>query len=247
MKGNRNRKTTALAALLCASLPTMGWAAGITGPKKSALEKLEAGAAIRDRVQYRGGRFHVAPAFGFTLNDPFQRNILFGGQLGYHLTDSFGIGATVLAGTPMNTGLADTIESERPERAKGGFSNVSLLGTLDIEYVPLAGKLALFGRTVMNYDLHVLAGVGGAKISGDGSLDKFAITPVAGVGMRTYVQKWLDVNIELRDYLYSSALNAVRDTDVDTSAPKSSADFSNNFALTIGVGFSFPQEPEVTR
>ena len=247
MNGHQTRKAVRLSALLLALLPSAAWSAGITGPKKSALEKLEEGDAVRERVMLRGGRFSVAPAFGFTLNDPFQRNLMFGGQLGYHITDSFGLGATVLAGAALDTGLAEEIKSTRAEKAKGGFSNVSLLGSVDVEYVPLSGKLALFGRQVMNYDFHVLGGVGGAKVSGAGDLDSFAIAPVLGLGMRTFILQWLDVNVELRDYLYSASVNAVRDTDVENSAVKASSDFSNHFAVTIGVGFSFPQVPEVER
>jgi 3-phosphoglycerate kinase len=90
---------------------------------------------------------------------------MFGGQIGYHISDSFGLGATVLAGAAVDTGLAEEVKATRAEKAKGGFSNVSLLGSVDVEYVPLAGKLALFGRQVMNYDFHVIGGVGGAKVS----------------------------------------------------------------------------------
>ena len=84
-------------------------------------------------------------------------------------------------------------------------------------------------------------------MSGAGDLDSFAIAPVLGVGMRTFILQWLDVNVELRDYLYSASVNAVRDTDVENSAVKASSDFSNHFAVTVGVGFSFPQVPEVER
>ena len=85
-------------------------AANIAGPRRSALERLEEGDAIRRRRLLRGGRFEIAPAVGFTLNDAFQRNILFGANLGYHISDSFAIGATVFGSTSLQTGLADEVE-----------------------------------------------------------------------------------------------------------------------------------------
>lgn len=236
-------------ALAAVSVPASVHAAGITGPKKSALEKLEEGDAIRNRVQYRGGRFFIAPTLGFTLNDPYQRNILAGAQLAYHFTESLGVGLTGLAGFAMNTDLADQVKDERPNAAKDGFSNVGVLASLDFLYTPISGKLALFGRQAMNYDMHLVAGIGGAKVGGAKKIDDFAIAPVAGIGLRTFVLNWLDINFEVRDYIYSSAVSAVTTTDTTDGSPKTKADseWSNHFSATVGVGFHFPNEPEIKR
>jgi outer membrane beta-barrel protein len=246
------RKTTRLIfALLGVVAPATALGAGITGPKKSALEKLEEGDAIRNRVQYRGGRFMVAPMLGFTLNDPYQRNILMGASLSYHFTESIGVGLTGLASPfgGLNSDLADQVESERPERSDGGFSNVGVLASLEFLYTPFAGKLALFGRKVLNYDMHLVAGVGGAKLGGAEKIDEFAIAPVAGVGLRTFVLDWLDVNFEVRDYIYSGAINSVTNNETSDGSERTKADaeWSNHFALMVSAGFHFPREPEIKR
>lgn len=246
------RKVTPLIlALLAVSAPATSMAAGITGPKKSALEKLEEGDAIRRRVQYRGGRFMVAPTFGFTLNDSYQRNILMGAALSYHFTESVGLGLSALASPfgGLDSDLAEQIGDERPDRSGDGFSHVSLLTSLDFLYTPIAGKLALFGRQVLNYDMHLVAGIGGAKLGGDGDLDAFTLAPVAGVGLRTFMLNWLDLNIEVRDYIYSSAESAVTSNETSDGSAKTKADTSwgNHFAVLIGVGFHFPMEPEIKR
>lgn len=236
-------------AVSVASVPTSALAAGVTGPKKSALDKLEEGEAIRNRVQYRGGRFLIAPTLGFTLNDPYQRNILAGAQLAYHFTESLGVGLTGLAGFGMNTDLADQVEDERPDKSDGGFSNVGVLASLDFLYTPIAGKLALFGRQVLNYDMHLVAGIGGAKVGGADKIDSFAIAPVGGLGLRTFVMQWMDVNVEVRDYIYTAAVNSVTSNDTTDGSEKTSAEteWANHFAITIGVGFHFPNEPEIKR
>lgn len=244
------RNTTRLClALAAVALPATAQAAGITGPKKSALEKLEEGDAIRNRVQYRGGRFYIAPTLGFTLNDPYQRNILAGAQLAYHFTESLGVGLTGLAGFATDTDLAEQVQDERPDAAEGGFSNVGVLASLDFLYTPIAGKLALFGRQALNYDMHLVAGIGGAKVGGAEKIDDFAIAPVAGVGLRTFVLNWLDINFEVRDYIYSAAVSSVTSTDTPDGSAKTTADseWANHFSFTVGVGFHFPNEPEIKR
>jgi outer membrane beta-barrel protein len=246
------RKVTPLIiALLAVCAPATSMAAGITGPKKSALDKLEEGDAIRRRVQYRGGRFMVAPTFGFTLNDSYQRNILMGAALSYHFTESIGVGLSALASPfgGLDSDLAEQIGDQRPERSDDGFSHVSLLTSLDFLYTPIAGKLALFGRQVLNYDMHLVAGIGGAKIGGSGDLDAFTLAPVAGVGLRTFLLNWLDLNIEVRDYIYSSAANAVTSNETSDGSAKTKAndEWGNHFAVLIGVGFHFPMDPEIKR
>lgn len=240
-------RPASLALAIVAAAPQLASAAGITGPKKSALEKLEDGPSIRNRVQLRGGRFEAAPALGFTLNDAFQRNVLAGAQLTYHFTESIALGGTAFYGFGFNTGLADEVESKRKEKADGGFSNVGLLASLDFYYTPIHGKFALFGRNVFNYDLHVLVGVGGAQTKGEVSdVEGFNVAPVAGVGLRTFINEWCAVNLEVRDYIYSTALNAVTETDRSgESETQANSELSNNFAVTVGVGFYFPTEPKV--
>jgi outer membrane beta-barrel protein len=223
-------------------------AASIQGPRRSALERLEEGDAIRKRLLLRGGRFELTPTVGFTLNDAFQRNLLVGAHLAYHFNDDWGLGATVMGGLAFNSGLADRIEDERPEKADAGaFSNVGFLGTVEVLYSPLVGKFALFGRSVLNYDLHLLAGLGGTLISGSSDVESATPTGVVGIGLRTFVTHGMALNIEVRDYIYSSALNSVVEPQGDgqqsTSADSS---ISNNFAVTIGFGFYFPQDPEVS-
>lgn len=229
-------------ATLFAATPTL--AANISGPRRSALERLEEGDAIRRRLLLRGGRFEIAPTVGFTLNDPYQRNILFGANLAYHIADSFAIGITALGGASFETGLAEEVQQKRPERAEG-FSGVQLMASGELVYTPLIGKFALFGRSIINYDLHLIVGGGLASLTGEtDDLSSASPMAVAGVGLRAFIGDWLALNLEVRDYIFSSALNSVAGADVDGSSIAES-EVSNNFAVTIGFGFFFPREPRI--
>lgn len=249
MKNTRriSRKLLTISALVavCAA-PMLVQAANIQGPRRSALDKLEDGPATRNRLVLRGGRFELTPTMGFTMNDAFQRNAMFGAHLGYHITDRWEIGATGLYGISFNTGLADEIEAQRPEKAKAGeFSSVQLLVSGEVQYTPLYGKYALFGRTVMNYDIHLIAGFAAAQVKGDDIIDEFNPGAVVGLGFRTFVTDGIAINVEVRDYIYSSSLNAVKPVDGDKA--EADASLRNNFAVTVGAGFYFPQAPDVTK
>lgn len=215
--------------------------------RKSALRKLEEGDAIRNRRLLRGGRFEVGPTFGVTLNDAYQRNILFGGQLAYHFNESWALGLTAFGGTGSDTGLASDVKGERPEKAgDGAFSNVGALGTLDVQYTPLIGKFALFGRNVFDYDLHLVVGVGGTQLAGDSDVQKTTVTPMLGLGVRTFLSDAIALNFEVRDYLYSSALNSVTERDAQgVESVDADSELSNNFAITFNFGFYFPRQPEI--
>lgn len=242
-------RTARLFLLVCVAgvtIPAVSFGAGLLGPKKTALEKLEDGDAIRNRFMLRGGRFEAAPGIGFTLNDAFQRTAMVGVQLNYHVSDSLAIGIAGYYGIPFNTDLADRIEQSRPERAKAGaFSTVGLIASAELIYTPIIGKFALFGRSVFNYDLHVLIGAGGVQTAGDTDLEGFNLAPVVGIGLRTFLKDNVAVNVQVRDYLYSASLNAVPNDDGQAAATDSS--FTNNFAITIGAGFFFPSKPKIDK
>lgn len=241
-------QTTKYAFLVAALLlPAIAPAASIQGPRRSALERLEEGEAIRKRLQLRGGRFEATPSFGFTLNDAFQRNFLFGIHLAYHLSDSWAIGGTAYGGTAFNTDLADRIDAKRGEKVDAGaFSNVGFLGSVEVSYTPLIGKFALFGRKVMNYDISVTLGVGGASVSGSPDVEELTVAPMFGVGVRTFFTEWGALVFEVRDYIYSSALNAVPTANDEGGTDNTSSNsFRNNFMLGIGFAFFLPTEPEV--
>ena len=69
---------------------------------------------------------------------------------------------------------------------------------------------------------------------------------VAGLGLRTYVARGMALNIEARDYIFSSALNSVAESGEAGVETVANAEFSNNFAVTVGFGFFFPQEPTIS-
>ncbi len=228
-------------------LPSFSSAASIQGPRRSALDRLEEGEAIRKRVQLRGGRFEATPTVAFTLNDAFQRNFLFGVHLAYHISDAWAIGGTAFGGTAFNTDLADRIDAKRGEKVEqGAFSTVGFLGSGEISYTPLIGKFALFGRVVLNYDINLTLGVGGASVGGSPDVEELAIAPMFGIGVRTFVNEWGAIVVDVRDYVYSSAVNAVPTADEGGGTENTAtSEFRNNLIFGIGFAFFLPTEADI--
>jgi hypothetical protein len=75
----------------------------LTGP-------LAGAPAVRHLRQHRAGRFSVDLGANFTLLDQYERTIMPGGTLAYHITDWIGIGVFGGYGLQYTTGLSDELQ-----------------------------------------------------------------------------------------------------------------------------------------
>ena len=214
----------------------------------------DGGAVVRRKLLFRSTRFEAAPLVGFTLADPFNRNIIAGANLGFHLTNSFGIGATVGAGvvsrpTSLRTNIEDTASSD--DLANIAFSKVNFLASVEGTYVPIFGKFTFLNRSIINYDLHLIVGAGfvgrGAE-SGDGTGATTAATDalsggtaagVVGVGGRFYANDFVSINLQVRDYIFSTS-----EVSLDTIGEP---ELRNNLMLSVGASLFFPTAVKVSR
>lgn len=137
----------------------------ITGP-------LAGAPAVRRMRLYREGRFLVEPSFSFTIQDEFARSLIAGAHLGYYFTDWLGVGVwggyTVAS---LDTGLTDEIRqggvtTDRNRLSlptREGFDDqiarMTYVAALQLEFIPLRGKLAMFQKLFVDTDFHVFLGV----------------------------------------------------------------------------------------
>jgi outer membrane beta-barrel protein len=138
--------------------------------------------SCRRCVQYRAQRFVVAPSFGITLQDDFQRAMVIGVQAAYHFNDIVGLGlyagyAAIQIPTPLSaatasySGLPSPADPSMrvnefrasynvPDQAQ--FSRQLgrmglILGLPQLTITPLRGKLALFQNVFIDADVSVFA------------------------------------------------------------------------------------------
>jgi outer membrane beta-barrel protein len=216
----------------------------------SEVDKDSAG-PLRERVRpvsghlfLMDGRFEVSPGIGISLRDSFWQKIGFGAAFTYHLTESFGLSAratynlTLISGAAQicdpvgggcNAPSEDELSTFDGQPANVSFGRVSLLTSVDLQWAPLYGKLALFSESILNFNMYVLAGPT-FLIYGPPAASNFTVGGNVGVGFRFFFNKWLTLRLELRDVLYF-------ETDGSNRTPGS---FRNQLMTEIGFSMFFP-------
>jgi outer membrane beta-barrel protein len=212
---------------------------------------LEEGPIVRRKLLFRSSRFELAPRIGSTLNDAYKRNLMVGADANYHLTNHFslgvGFGYGVLA---SNTDLLDQVNGSVDAEISNGlrYATTQILFDAHVSYVPLFGKISILDSSVLNYDLSLDLGFGGALITavadgnagGDDLLSGFKPAPVLGLGFRVFVSDSIAVNLAIKDYIYSVA-------DVQEEGVEPNTELRNNVSIGLGASFFFPTDVKVSR
>lgn len=230
------------------------WMGFVLGPGYlRAQNPMESGPAVRHRILYRSGRLELTPLAGISVNEPYLRDVAGGLDVKYHVTDQFSLGLMGGVGlVQMATNLNDSNRKElgrkKPEQLnKVSYSYLKWLAGLEVGYVPIFGKVSTFGAFTTHYDIHLIGGMALVKegaqpaVQGgdtDPRLGARHAAPVVGIGSRLFLQDWISLNFEVRDYVYSTA---------SVSSGTANPTFQNNFLFTVGVGFYLPSEPLVSR
>jgi hypothetical protein len=128
--------------------------------------------AVMNLRVYREGRFQIKAQAAMTLQDEFDRAVIFGGELNYHLFDFLGIGAWGgFAPLHISTGLTDEIEEKGLSNDRNVLSLPSRQGFPDqigkiqwivapqATFIPLRGKLGIFEELFVDTDFFVFGGV----------------------------------------------------------------------------------------
>jgi hypothetical protein len=164
-----------LAALTALSTGAEAQEIQLTGP-------LAGAPAVRKLRLHRAGRFEVAPGVSFSLLDQYQRTLMPGAALTYHVTDWLGFGVWGGFGFPYNAGLADELQTKAIDGrdcANKSFSKACKLTATNlthgsiaddqlgkmqwivapqVQVVPFRGKLALFSSLFVDTDVNIFLG-----------------------------------------------------------------------------------------
>lgn len=170
-------------------------------------------------------RFELSPTLTFTFNDPFFTKYIIGLDAAYHFTETvavdarFGYALDTVSGSsqiciPQGSTLGAPGCSQPTTHQLAGVApgDINLLGSLDLEWEPIYGKVALWSESFLHFDLYGMVGPSFVQYTGPGP-NSSPQTPVTasmttvggnvGVGMRFFINKWLAVRLELRDLVYS--------------------------------------------
>lgn len=211
----------------------------------------DASGPLKDRVRpvsghlfLMDGRFEVSPGIGLSLRDAFWQKVGFGAAFTYHFNEAIGVSArasynlTLISGAaqicdPVGGGCTAPTEPELSELdglpANVSFGRVSLLTSVDLQWAPLYGKLALFSEKVLNFNMYIVAGPT-FLIYGPPAATTFTVGGNVGVGFRFFLNQWLTVRLEVRDVLYFE--NNGRDP--------AAGSFRNQLMAEFGFSMFFP-------
>jgi outer membrane beta-barrel protein len=166
------------------------------------------------------GRIEVAPMAGYIANDPYFHQLAVGGNLGFHITEEWGLGGTFVQYFAMRSSFFGQAQRDyaifpadvHNEWGAGGW----------LTWAPIRGKVALYPLAIMHTRFYVKTGAGVLRTSTglhpDGEL---------GLGLQLLAMSFWSVVVELTDQMYIEKYNA-RD------------EFKNQFLVRAGFSFLIP-------
>ena len=187
---------------------------------------------VQPKPVLQSSRVSVTPRFGMTVNDSLYRNFQGGGSLSFHPGERFrlsGVFQWYDFGSALGgpTSAFREINSETGAAADSPYLNWA--GGAEVGVSPLLGKLALFNRGVMFYDVTVSAG---AMMTESSSIRRGdADTGMAGtlaLSTRLFLNDWSALDLELRDVIFNGSY-----AGGDTS-------LSHSVTLSLGLSFYLP-------
>ena len=170
---NRQSKQVLAGVVAVSSL-----ALGYPNPAAFARTPLSEQPAVRHKYELRQRRIEVSPTFEASVAADFKHTLSGGLKIEYHITDALSIGALGFFGTSFNTGLLDQIVTSLPtapdeertpsqDQALDHANKIPIHGGIGITFTPWFGKMGLFGRSFLSYDLYISGGFGFAITKND--------------------------------------------------------------------------------
>lgn len=108
------------------------------------------------------GRGEFSPHLGFVTNDPFINRYLAGFSFAYHATEVFAIefdgSYSPTFGEADYKPVTDQLLNEN--QVSPDISRLMLYANLNFQYSPIYGKVAVGGRTIVNFDIFGSFGTG---------------------------------------------------------------------------------------
>jgi outer membrane beta-barrel protein len=212
-------------------------------------------------------RFELQPQFGITVNDPYVRHYTLGAEFDYWLTNRMALGVFGTGFIGAKTPRYDNIRFQ--EGLLLTANKVLWQAAVQFTYNPFYGKIAIFNRWLLHWELSASIGGGAMQTrvipryeSLHEPFNTFTGGGVVGFNGRTYVPKldWLAIDAGVRTWVFPDKLEPDQrgpDTgiggvdlialdDPDAAKDASSFEVAFNVSFFLGVSFFFPTSFEYT-
>jgi len=158
---------------------------------------------VQQKPFLKAGRVELFVAGGGAFNDPLTTHYGVTAAARVHLSPQVALSLTGFKFYGRTTDNASAIQTDFglfPER-----SLIQAAGFAEVNWVPLVGKFVLLGSWVVNWDGYFILGGGVLRTNHDEDLK---LGGNVGVGLRSYITRWLTFNVELRDIIFLEKFNA---------------------------------------
>ena len=243
--------------MVCAAVCALG---GVAAPVEAAAQALpeekvkvspleSGGPIVRRKLLYRSTRLEVMPYFGGTITDAYAQNLFVGANAAFHLTNEVSIGLNGGFGIAHpETSLSTSTGQFESSIELLSYSKIDWLVDLEGQWVPIFGKFSLMDSVILNYDIHLIGGVGFvgqsafSAVTGDAvensEIGQPTVAGVAGAGLRLFVNDMFAVSFDVRDYIFARGEVSSGSADLRTA---------NNVMMSLGVSIFLPGQVKVSR
>jgi len=210
---------------------------------------------VQNRLYSKAGKFQLGLNGGVSFNDPFVTTRSIGGSVGYFFNETWGV--SLLAYKNLNS---DSNAYTVLRRAEKDTNRVKTNGYVGVEGLLslLYGKLSLLGKSIIYYDMNLMAGIGvnktvsGADLVGGSCVPTAAVPcrtlwtssknePVLhlGLGQRFYLSKYFSLRADYR-LMYSGETIREQVVSAQYGSEVGRRDaYTHSFQLGVDVLFGF--------
>jgi outer membrane beta-barrel protein len=209
--------------------------------------------AVQQIFALRVRRFELNPFWAITLNDQFVDHPGPGLAANYYVSNVLFFGLNGVYYQPFNSDKPFNAQVRRAARVAVPLTEYQWMANVNAGYVFAYGKFAFLSDFIFQYDAYFVGGVGVIYdrpipvIDPDNRNFKYKahVDFNLGIGLRVWVNRWLAVTGEIRDYAFMDDLESLtvavppNDRDPSTWYDKKSY-FTNNVQAQIGVSVFIP-------
>lgn len=240
----------ALLSVLSAVLALAAWPRAALASKADAFEnKIK---PVSGHLFLKSNRLEITPTADFSMNDAFYNKYLFGAKLNWHFSEALTLGAAIAGGFSSPSGSAvvcpagSGCKQASPAQLYQVPGDIKMIAGAEVGFSPVYGKLNIFAEKVLHFDLSLLGGVDdisyqsildtpdaqAAAAANSAPSSTSTVGGHVGVGVRFFLNDFITVRAELKDYVYSATIHQL--------GGSTSGDVINQLFAELGVSFFFP-------
>jgi outer membrane beta-barrel protein len=192
-------------------------------------------------------RLEIIPTYNVTLNSPVVRHHGFGGIFNFFLSETLNI--ALEATYYQNENLEHYFLRGLNDRVLPSANRYWWSAAINFGYVPIYGKFAIFNRWIVQWEAYIGAGLGVLQTEwlprdpANLPATNFDVMWHIDFGLRTFLTKWLVVQVYLKDYMFVDKFEPTNRPAGSIEVPPADthvSQFVNNVVFGVGIGMFLP-------